>query len=69
MPPEGYQTVTLPAELVQALDAVGDGGPTNGVRELLDDYDADKETVDAWIVGMNASERRKIAEEVAELLR
>jgi len=69
MPPEGYTTVTLPNELAQALESVGDGGAANGVRTLLADHDADAETIDAWIVGMDASQRRKLAEEVAEVLR
>jgi len=39
MPPEGYTTVTLPADMAQELADIGDGTPARGVRLLLADSD------------------------------
>lgn len=71
MPPEGYNTVTLPYDLVETLDDISNLSRAATIRMLVAEYRIGdrSETIDARIVDMDAAERRKFAEEVAGVLR
>jgi len=50
MPPDGYETVTLPASIVDRLDAITDDQPHNGrvdtIRMLIDEYQSSEDNID-----------------------
>ena len=70
MPPKGYESVTLPTELVESIDEATSMDRAATLRLLLSEYHADDSgPVDARIVDMDAAERRQFAEEVAGVLR
>lgn len=41
MPPDGYETVTLPERIVERLDALDGRSRAAAVRMLLDEYESD----------------------------
>lgn len=88
MPPDGYNTVTLPYNLIETLDGITNLSRAATIRMLVAEYrdgssspDDLREQLDRIehtvadvsnspdTVTLDAAERRRIAEEVAEVLR
>lgn len=66
MPPDGYDTVTLPGELVAQIDdhakSIGADSRADAIRSLFDGYDS---RVSARVVDVDRDVLRDIATETA----
>jgi hypothetical protein len=72
MPPDGYETVTLPTTLVEELESLNLGNShTATIGQLVSEHKARESDTDDTPdpVTLEATEYRKIAEQVEQRLR